>query len=113
MWSTQSRGFGSNLAPKSPASNVDVARFATGRAIDIIVYCPAKTMQLKEAGMHVRWPGVRKVQPLSTFAARIPRLADLERSYRDLWKFYVFADTSDTALLGKVREIARGSLGTR
>ena len=89
----------------------DLVRFATGRSIDIIVYCPAKTMQLKEARMHVRWPGVRDVQPLSTFAARIPRLADLERSYRDLWKFYVFADTSDAALLKKVQEIAAQEFG--
>ncbi len=89
----------------------DLVRFATGRTIDIIVYCPAKTMQLKEARMHVRWPGVREVQPLATFATRVPRLADLERSYRDLWKFYVFADTSDPALLKKVQEIAASEFG--
>jgi uncharacterized protein len=84
----------------------DLVRFATGRSVEVIVYCPAKTMQLKEARMHVRWPGVESVQPLSTFAARIPRLADLERSYRDLWKFYVFADTNDPQLLAKVQEVA-------
>jgi hypothetical protein len=56
--------------------------------------------------MHVRWPGVPDVQPLATFSQRIPRLADLERSYRDLWKFYVFADTSDPELLAKIREVA-------
>jgi len=84
----------------------DLVRFATGRPVEVIVYCPAQTMQLKEARMHVRWPGVESVQPLSTFAARIPRLADLEQSYRDLWKFYVFADTSDPQLLLKVQEIA-------
>ena len=36
----------------------------------------------------------------------MPRLADLERSYRDLWKFYVFADTQDPALLAKICEQA-------
>jgi len=84
----------------------DMVRFATGRSIEVIVYCPAKAMQLKEARTHVRWPGQRDVQPLSTFSAHIPRLADLERAYRDLWKFYVFADTSDTSLLAKVQEVA-------
>lgn len=84
----------------------DLVRFATGRAVDVIVYCPAKSMQLKEARTHVRWPGTREVQPLATFSERIPRLADLERSYRDLWKFYVFADTNDPAVLKKAGEIA-------
>jgi hypothetical protein len=57
--------------------------------------------------MHVRWPGVPGVRPLSEHAARVPRLADLERAYRDLWKFYVYADTSDEAVLQKVQEVAR------
>jgi hypothetical protein len=65
-------------------------------------------MQLKEARTHVRWPGETNAQPLSNFAARVPRLADLERSYRDLWKFYVFADTDDSQTLTKLAEIAAG-----
>ena len=32
---------------------------------------------------------------------------DLEASYRNLWKFYVFADTRDPELLAKIGEIAR------
>jgi HD superfamily phosphohydrolase len=85
----------------------DLVRFATGREVEVIVYCPAKRMQLKEARMHVRWPGVADVEPLATYQARVPRLADLERSYRDLWKFYVFADTSDPDLLAKVQAVAQ------
>lgn len=84
----------------------DLVRFATGREIEVIVYCPAQRMQLKEARIHVRWPGEEEVRPLSEFSERVPRLADLERSYRDLWKFYVFADTRDPALLAKVQEVA-------
>ena len=103
---------GAQARAEAEARISDLVRFATGRAIEVIVYCPAKTMQLKEARMHVRWPGVRDVQPLATFAERIPRLADLERSYRDLWKFYVFADTSDAELLAKVQEIATQEFGT-
>jgi HD superfamily phosphohydrolase len=89
----------------------DLVRFATGSEVDIIVYCPARRMQLKEARIHVRWPGEEGVHPLAHFADRVPRLSDLERSYRDLWKFYVFADTDDPALLKKVREIAVDELG--
>ncbi len=85
----------------------DLVRFATGKELDVIVYCPARRMQLKEASMHVRWPGEDHVTPLSKHAAEVPRLADLENSYRNLWKFYVFANTSDPALLSKVQEIAK------
>ncbi len=86
----------------------DLVRFATGRDVRVIVYCPAQRMQLKEARIHVRWPGVEGVHPLADFTDRVPRLADLERSYRALWKFYVFADATDPALLGKIAEIAQG-----
>ena len=34
------------------------------------------------------------------------RLGDLERSYRDLWKFYVLCDSGDPDVLAKVQEIA-------
>jgi HD superfamily phosphohydrolase len=88
----------------------DLVRFATGRRIEIVLYCPAARMQLKEVETHVRWPGEKGVLPLSAYADRVPRLADLERSYRDLWKFYVFADTDDAALLSKIQEIAIAEL---
>lgn len=86
----------------------DLVRFATGRDIEVLVTCPAARMQLKEAQTHVRWPGVDAVRPLSEFSERVPRLADLERSYRDLWKFYVFADVDDPKLLTRIGEIAAG-----
>jgi uncharacterized protein len=86
----------------------DLVHFATGERVEVMLHCPAKRMQLKEAATHVRWPGASAVQPLSAFAERVPRLADLERAYRELWKFYVFADTSDPRLLRKVQEVAIG-----
>ena len=94
----------------------DLVRFATGREIEVMLHCPAARMQLKEAETHVRWPrqgpgkgpDPESVRPLSEFADRVPRLLDLERSYRDLWKFYVFADTTDPALLRRVQEVAMG-----
>ncbi|MDA1263626.1 MAG: HD domain-containing protein [Planctomycetota bacterium] len=89
----------------------DLVRFATGRDVRVIVYCPAQRMQLKEARIHVRWPGEDGIQPLSTYADRVPRLGDLEASYRNLWKFYVFADATDPAVLAKVQEIAKAEFG--
>ncbi|MCP3916501.1 MAG: HD domain-containing protein [bacterium] len=85
----------------------DLVRFATGRDVRVIVYCPAQKMQLKEARIHVRWPGYDGVQPLAEFADRVPRLKDLENSYRNLWKFYVLADAQEPELLTKVQEIAQ------
>ncbi|MFT4543272.1 MAG: HD superfamily phosphohydrolase [Planctomycetota bacterium] len=85
----------------------DLVRFATGQEVRVLVYCPARAMQLKEARIHVRWPGEAELAPLSHYADRVPRLADLERSYRNLWKFYVFTDTDDARVLAKVQEIAQ------
>jgi hypothetical protein len=103
------------FAPESRAQRsaieerlADLVRFATGRKVEVMLHCPAARMQLKEARTHVRWPGESAVRPLSDFAARLPRLADLERAYRDLWKFYVFADASEPALLRKLQELALG-----
>ncbi|MEM6673421.1 MAG: HD domain-containing protein [Planctomycetota bacterium] len=84
----------------------ETVEFATGRKVDVIVYCPAREMQLKEARIHVRWPGADGVQPLSTFDEWVPRLGDLERSYRNLWKFYVFCDSRERDVLLKVQEVA-------
>lgn len=84
----------------------DLVRFATGQRVEVILHCPAARMQLKEAETHVRWPGEERVRPLSDFAERLPRLADLERSYRDLWKFYVLADSSDPRLLSTLQRLA-------
>ncbi len=97
---------GARARAETEARITDLVRFATGKSVEVIVYCPAQKMQLKEARMHVRWPGAASVEPLASYADRVPRLADLERSYRDLWKFYVFADTSDADLLAKIREVA-------
>ncbi len=86
----------------------DLVHFATSQRVQVLVTCPAQRMQLKEAHTHVRWPGVDGVHPLSNFGERVPRLADLERSYRDLWKFYVLADVDDPRLLARISEIAAG-----
>ena len=71
----------------------------------IVLYCPAPRMQLKEAATHARFPGMDRVQPLSALTDRVPRLADLERRYRDLWKLYVLATTDDRATLRRIAAI--------
>jgi len=76
----------------------------------IQLYCPARRMQLKEAATHVRFPGADAVAPLAKFADRVPRLGDLEKSYRDLWKLYVFAGSEEPAVLAKIAEIVAALL---
>jgi HD superfamily phosphohydrolase len=85
---------------------MDLIRFGTGRETEFLVYCPSARMQLKEAETHVLWPGEKEIKPLSEYSEHVPRLADLERSYRDLWKFYCFADTTEPELLKQIQEIA-------
>ena len=86
------------------AGNVVIGA-VTGSDVEIILYCPAATMQLKEVHTHVRWPGEQRVRPLSEFSDRVRRLTDLERSYRDLWKFYVFVDTDDPNQLRIIQDV--------
>jgi HD superfamily phosphohydrolase len=61
-----------------------------GREVDVMLYCPARHMQLKEARTFVSFPN-EGVRPLAEFADRVPRLRDLEESYRNLWKFYALS----------------------
>ena len=95
---------------EAEARIAEVVHFATGQQVKIIIYCPAQRMQLKEARIHVLWPGADSVEPLAVYVDRVPRLNDLSRAYRDLWKFYVFADSSDPMILRKVQEVAAAEL---
>lgn len=84
----------------------EAVELATGkRDLEVVIYCPRRSMQLKEARLHVRWPGVDGVRPLAEFSEQTPRLRDLEHSYKNLWKFYVFVSSDDAAVLSKVREV--------
>ena len=72
------------------------ARKKLGRDIDVIMYCPARNMQLKEARTLVRMPECReRLRPLSEFTDEVPRLGDLQDSYRRLWRLYIFTSETD------------------
>lgn len=80
---------------------------AAGHAAPIVVlYCPARHMQLKEAATHVRFPEPEAIRPLSSFAHDVGHLGELERAYRDLWKLYVLAGTDDVAVLSAIAAVA-------
>ena len=67
----------------------DLAAAAGTDPIEVIVYCPRKTMQLKEAAVPVRRSG-RGLKPLTAYRKEFPSLGQLVESYRNLWKLYVF-----------------------
>lgn len=76
-----------------------------GRPVDIVMYCPARSMQLKEARTLVRFPGSGATTlQLDAFVDEIPRLRDLREAYPRLWKLYVFTSERD---LGARRELQR------
>lgn len=59
-------------------------RFSEG---DLIVYCPAAGMQLKEAEVRLTvGPG----GPVSLASLNVPEVGVLREKHQDLWRFYVF-----------------------
>ncbi len=93
------RWFAPGCGPARAAWEAQVearAQRALGRAVDVILYCPARAMQLKEARTLVRLPGSsERILPLDDFAPELTRLRDLEESYPRLWKLYVLSSESD------------------
>jgi len=71
------------------------ARSAFGVDVDVLLYCPARRMQLKEARTLVRHPGAPELEPLNRLAGQLPRLRDLEACYPRLWKLYVLCSERD------------------
>ena len=87
------------------------AAAAFGRELDVILYCPARAMQLKEARTLVRLPGTGDtIVPLSAFAADLPRLQDLEQSYPRLWKLYVFTSATEPEVRAKLQTMCLKAL---
>ncbi len=87
------------------------ARREFGQDIDVILYCPARRMQLKEAKTLVRFPGSgERTLPLDAFADQIPRLRDLAESYPRMWKLYVFTSLEDKALRRRLQTMCLEAL---
>ncbi|MGE3172277.1 MAG: HD domain-containing protein [Planctomycetota bacterium] len=87
------------------------AQRAFGRQLDVLLYCPARRMQLKEARTLVRFPGAGdRTLPMDVFADEIPRLRDLRAAYPRMWKLYVFTSESDVAVRRKLQEMCLAAL---
>ncbi|MEQ1632402.1 MAG: hypothetical protein ABL997_08515, partial [Planctomycetota bacterium] len=82
-----------------------------GRSMDVLLYCPARAMQLKEAKTLVRFPGAGdRTLPLDSFAADIPRLRDLRDAYPRMWKLYVFTSEPDKVVRRQLQEMCLQAL---
>ena len=87
------------------------AKAAFGQAIDVMLYCPKRRMQLKEAKTLVRFPGSgARTLPLDAFVDDIPRLRDLADSYPRMWKLYVFTSLEDKAQRRKLQQMCLAAL---
>jgi HD superfamily phosphohydrolase len=87
------------------------AQRSFGRPLDVILYCPARSMQLKEAKTLVRLPGTGdRTLPLDAFADDLPRLRDLRDSYPRLWKLYVFTSEADKTIRRKLQTMCLQAL---
>ncbi|MBX3462031.1 MAG: HD domain-containing protein [Planctomycetes bacterium] len=82
-----------------------------GQPVDVILYCPKRRMQLKEAKTLVRFPGAgERTLPLDAFAEQIPRLRDLADSYPRTWKLYVFTSLEDKAARRRLQQMCLAAL---
>ncbi|MCK5941743.1 MAG: hypothetical protein KAI24_07235, partial [Planctomycetes bacterium] len=87
------------------------ARQQFGEDVDILLYCPKRRMQLKEAKTLVRFPGSgERTLPLDAFVDDIPRLRDLADSYPRMWKLYVFTSLTDKHKRRKLQQLCLAAL---
>lgn len=87
------------------------ARRALGADVDVVLYCPKRKMQLKEARTLVRFPGSgQRILPLDAFVGEIPRLSDLAQSYPRMWKLYVFTSATDVAARRRLQQLCMAAL---
>jgi HD superfamily phosphohydrolase len=87
------------------------AQRALGQPVDVLLYCPARRMQLKEAKTLVRFPGAGdRTLPLDAFAADIPRLSDLGAAYPRMWKLYVFTSATDKDVRRRLQQMCLQAL---
>ena len=87
------------------------ARELLGEDVDILLYCPKRRMQLKEARTLVRFPGSgERTMPLDAFVDDIPRLRDLADSYPRMWKLFVFTSLEDRQKRRELQQLCLDAL---
>ncbi len=90
------RRFVENQAARSEVEAEIARALSIADPAEVIVYCPKKAMQLKEARVLVRRAG-RPLAALADHADELPMLGQMLRDYRYLWKLYVFIPPRERA----------------
>ena len=93
------------------------ARGVLGRDVDMMLYCPARRMQLKETRTLVRVPRAvsapesdEEILPLDAHAAQLPRVGELAASYPRLWKLYVLTSEPDPRARRRLQQIVMDAM---
>lgn len=90
------------------------ARKALGRDVDVIMYCPARRMQLKETRTLVRIPrpggADTEITPLDEHTGDLPRVRDLAARYPRLWRLYVLTSETDRAARRTLQKLVLDAL---
>ena len=68
---------------------------------DLIIYCPAANMQLKEANVLLK---INSDVPRPLSNMNVPEVAVMRENYRNLWRFYVFLNPKQ---FGKIRRVSQ------
>jgi HD superfamily phosphohydrolase len=91
--------------------SVNIAVAANIPPEDVVVYCPTRQMQLKEANVPVYADG--KIKPLIDMRNNMPQEAKLYYDkFKNLWTFYVFAH-GDRNIVKRVGKVTTEILGKR
>lgn len=79
------------------------------RSSDLIVYCPASGMQLKEAEVRLK-TSVEKPSSLASYD--VPEVNVLREKHRNLWRFYVFVAPEQLAKAKKISHVCEEYFGS-
>jgi hypothetical protein len=91
-----------HLSPKERRhAEDDIARAVRLKPGQLILYCPAFGMQLKEADVRIK---VDEGAPRQLSTLTLPELQILKERHQDLWKLYVFVAPEVSARISRISQ---------
>ena len=96
-----------NIAARAEAEEILCKRCRLSRG-DLIVYCPAANMQLKEANVLLK---INSDIPRPLSSLNFPEVAVMRENYRNLWRFYVFLNPRQMGKIHRVSQVCEDFFG--
>lgn len=96
-----------NIAARAEAESVLCQRCRLP-AGDLIIYCPAANMQLKEANVLLK---VNEDIPRPLSSLNVPEVAVMRENYRNLWRFYVFIHPRQLSKIHRISQVCEDFFG--